>query len=142
MLIEGNDVHDNGSIANNDPNQDHGIYLEGNDKIVRNNTFREHGFGFGVQMYDNGNNNRVLNNIIDHSGGFGRNCCGGLVVGGGSGGTYTNVEIAGNIITRSFGADIDNDRLDGDCQGDIHDNNVEKLIPAGEFPAGCAINNF
>lgn len=137
ITIRGNSIHDNGTVL--DGNQDHGIYLQGFDHLVENNVIRDQPQGFGIQMYDNGARNVVRSNTIDHSG-YGRPCCGGLVVGGGSSGDYRDVEIYGNTITRSQGADISNDNIDGDCTGDIHDNDVEK--PISGFPVGCAVNNF
>jgi len=143
MTMRGNNVHDNGTVI--DGNQDHGVYLQGDDHLVESNTFANHPQGFGVQMYDNGLRNRVLSNIISNSGN-GRPCCGGLVVGGGSSGTYANVEIAFNTITNSQGFAIDNDRLDGACGpwpggSSIHDNSLGG-DGIDSFPAGCAFGNI
>jgi hypothetical protein len=135
LTIRDNWIHDNGNL---DINQDHGIYLQGSDHLVEFNLIQNHGWGFGIQMYDNGIGNRTLHNIINRTG-YLKGCCGGIVVGGGGSGDYRDVEIAFNIITQSNGGDISNDRIDGICTGDIHDNDVEK--PVLGFPSGCAINN-
>ena len=136
-VVSGVHIHHNGA---SDANQDHAIYLQGDDHLIQGNRIDSHPFGFGVHGYDNGDGNRILDNVISNS----RHA--GIVVGGGSSGTYTNVEVKRNEV-RSSGSsvDIENDRLDGTCTGDIAENRTEKPILTGSsdpaFPPGCAVNN-
>lgn len=139
-VISGNWIHDNGV---NDSSQDHGIYLQGNDHLVEGNLIENHPQGFGVQVYDNGQRIRLVGNTIRGSG-LVRRCCGGVVVGGGSGGDVRNVELFDNTITGSYGGDVSNDRLDGTCGPwptgtAIHGNRTQKAITG--FPSGCVFGN-
>jgi hypothetical protein len=100
ILIQGNNIHDNGTV--NDANQDHGIYLQGNNHIVTQNTIRNHPQGFSIQIGDRGANPTVTFNTLDNSGN-GRPCCGGAV----HWSTVPGLLFDNNTITRSYGLAIE-----------------------------------
>jgi hypothetical protein len=132
-------IHDNGAP---DSNQDHGIYLQGDDHLVANNVIHDHPFGFGIQHYDYGRRARVVGNTITHAG------HGGIVVGGnGSGPEGTRVAgavITNNIVAhnRTWGVDRDS-TAPTSCS--IHSNlafaNGSGSYDTG-WPSGCLGSNL
>jgi parallel beta-helix repeat protein len=97
-------IHHNGAA---DANQDHGIYLQGDDHVVANNKIHDHPLGFGIQHYDYGRRARIVNNTITNSG------HGGIVLGGsGSGPEGSGVAGAvavNNIVAFNGSYGIDRD---------------------------------
>jgi hypothetical protein len=85
-------LHHNGA---SDVNQDHGIYLQGDDHWVESNLIHDQGHGFGIQVYDDGDRAVIVHNTITHNGHL-RGCCGGIVAGGGGG--VSGVVIRNNVI--------------------------------------------
>jgi hypothetical protein len=122
-LIDGNWIHHNGTVV--DGNQDHGIYLQGDDHVVRNNLIHDHAQGFGTQAYDYGLRNTIVGNTFVHNG-FGRPCCGGLVIGGSKG---SQAVIRGNI---AWDNQSDGISFDSSCprSGTLVERNVADGIEA------------
>lgn len=135
--IVGNRIHDNGDL---DVNQDHGIYLQGDDHLVANNLIYNHPQGFGIQNYDYGRRARIVNNTIFHNG-YGRPCCGGIVVGGSGNGPegsgVRDAVVANNIVTSNayFSISVDS-AAPASC--DVHANlSFGTVIKASGWPSGC-----
>jgi uncharacterized protein YjdB len=96
--IIGNWIHHNVTAGGQ---QDHGLYMQGNDHFVANNVIHDHPDGFGIQIYDRGSRMVVVNNTVTNNGHSG-------IVVGGSGGV-SNITIRNNILANNnfFGVQMD-----------------------------------
>jgi uncharacterized protein YjdB len=96
--IIGNWIHHNVTAGGQ---QDHGLYMQGNDHFIANNVIHDHPDGFGIQIYDRGSRMIVVNNTVTNNGHSG-------IVVGGSGGV-SNITIRNNILANnnSFGVQMD-----------------------------------
>jgi hypothetical protein len=132
-------IHDNGVVL--DGNQDHGIYLQGDDHLVANNVIHDNRQGFGIQHYDYGRRARIINNTITHNG-TARPCCGGIVLGGGAmgpeGSGVADAVVANNVVAYNQNSGISRDSTSpASCS--IHDNLAfgQTTNYGSNFPAGC-----
>ena len=96
--IIGNWIHHNVTAGGQ---QDHGLYMQGNDHFIANNVIHDHPDGFGIQIYDRGSRMIVVNNTVTNNGHSG-------IVVGGSGGV-SNITIRNNILANNnfFGVQMD-----------------------------------
>jgi hypothetical protein len=96
--IIGNWIHHNVTAGGQ---QDHGLYMQGNDHFIANNVIHDHPDGFGIQIYDRGSRMIVVNNTVTNNGHSG-------IVVGGSGGV-SNITIRNNILANnnSYGVQMD-----------------------------------
>ena len=96
--IIGNWIHHNVTAGGQ---QDHGLYMQGNDHLIANNVIHDHPDGFGIQIYDRGSRMVVVSNTVTNNGHSG-------IVVGGSGGV-SNITIRNNILANnnSFGVQMD-----------------------------------
>jgi hypothetical protein len=88
--IVDNRVYDNGLPHSPGQHQSHGMYLEGSDHFVANNTVYNHPFGFGIQIYPENTGTMVVNNTVVANG------LSGIVIGGAAG--VSNITIRNNIF--------------------------------------------
>jgi chitodextrinase len=117
-----NDIHDNGWNHAPGQHQSHGIYIEGANHLMANNAVYDHPYGFGIQIYDDGNDMVVVNNTITGAGHSG-------IVVGGSGGVY-NITIRNNVIASNSAYGVN---MSSTCptSGVVIDSNVFYSNPSG-----------
>jgi uncharacterized protein YjdB len=119
-------IHHNVTVGGQ---QDHGIYLQGNDHFVANNVIHDHPDGFGIQIYDKGTRMIVVNNTVTNNGHSG-------IVVGGSGGV-SNVTIRNNILANNnfYGVQHDSSCPTSNV---VVDNNVIFGNGDGGVQSGCS----
>jgi hypothetical protein len=109
--------------------QDHGIYLQGEDHFVANNVIHDHPDGFGIQIYDFGSGHVVVNNTVTNNGHSG-------IVVGGSGGV-SRVWIRNNVLANNARYGVQHD---SSCPlADVFvENNVIFGNGSGGVQSGCS----
>jgi hypothetical protein len=124
--IIGNWMHNNGTAGGQ---QDHGIYLQGDDHFVANNVIHDHFDGFGIQIYDKGSRHTVVNNTVTNNGHSG-------IVVGGSGGV-SDVTIRNNILANNSRYGVQHD---SSCplSNVLVENNVIFGNGSGTVQTGCS----
>ena len=124
--IIGNWIHHNSTAGGQ---QDHGIYLQGDDHFVANNVIHDHPDGFGIQAYDKGSRYVIVNNTVTNNGHSG-------IVVGGSGGV-SNVTIRNNILANNNYYGV---QMDSSCPTSnvVIENNVIFGNSSGAVEGGCA----
>jgi hypothetical protein len=124
--IIGNWMHHNGTAGGQ---QDHGIYLQGDDHFVANNVIHDHFDGFGIQIYDKGSRHTVVNNTVTNNGHSG-------IVVGGSGGV-SDVTIRNNILANNSRYGVQHD---SSCplSNVLVENNVFFGNGSGTVQTGCS----
>lgn len=98
VRILSNRIYDNGRIG--EPDQNHGIYLEGIHQLVANNVIFGQTNGFGIQVYPSADHVRVVDNTVVG------NRLGGIVVGGDGSTAVDEALVANNIVVFNGGAGI------------------------------------
>jgi hypothetical protein len=123
--IIGNWMHHNSTAGGQ---QDHGIYLQGDDHLVANNVIHDHPDGFGIQAYDKGSRYVIVNNTVTNNGHSG-------IVVGGSGGV-SHVTIRNNILANNYYGV----QHDSSCpiSNVVVENNVIFGNGSGTVQAGCS----
>jgi chitodextrinase len=123
--IIGNWIHNNSTAGGQ---QDHGIYLQGDDHFVANNVIHDHPDGFGIQAYDKGSRYVIVNNTVTNNGHSG-------IVVGGSGGV-SNVTIRNNILANNNYYGV---QMDSSCPTSnvVIENNVIFGNSSGAVEGGC-----
>jgi chitodextrinase len=126
VQIIGNWIHHNSTAGGQ---QDHGIYLQGDDHVVANNVIHDHPDGFGIQAYDKGSRYVIVNNTVTNNGHSG-------IVVGGSGGV-SNVTIRNNILANNnfYGVQHDSSCPTSNV---VVENNVIFGNGSGSVQAGCS----
>jgi hypothetical protein len=124
--IIGNWMHHNSTAGGQ---QDHGIYLQGDDHLVANNVIHDHPDGFGIQAYDKGSRFVIVNNTVTNNGHSG-------IVVGGSGGV-SHVTIRNNILANNNYYGVQHD---SSCpiSNVVVENNVIFGNGSGSVQAGCS----
>jgi uncharacterized protein YjdB len=124
--IIGNWMHHNWTSGGQ---QDHGIYLQGDDHFVANNVIHDHPDGFGIQIYDKGSRHIVVNNTVTNNGHSG-------IVVGGSGGV-SHVTIRNNILANNDSYGVQHD---SSCpiSNVLVENNVIFGNGSGMVQGGCS----
>jgi len=93
-----NRIYDNGRPG--EPDQNHGIYLEGTGHLVADNVVYDQPHGFGIQLYPDANRVLVVDNTIVG------NSLGGIVIGGNGSTTVSHSVIANNVSAFNGGPGI------------------------------------
>ena len=124
--IIGNWMHHNVTVGGQ---QDHGIYLQGDDHFVANNVIHDHPDGFGIQAYDKGARYIIVNNTVTNNGHSG-------IVVGGSGGV-SDVIIRNNILANNSRYGVQHD---SSCPtaNVLVENNVIFGNGSGAVQSGCS----
>jgi hypothetical protein len=124
--IIGNWIHHNVTAGGQ---QDHGIYLQGDDHLVANNVIHDHPDGFGIQAYDKGSRYVIVNNTVTNNGHSG-------IVVGGSGGV-SHVTIRNNILANNNYYGVQHD---SSCpiSNVVVENNVIFGNGSGGVQSGCS----
>jgi chitodextrinase len=124
--IIGNWIHHNWTIGGQ---QDHGIYLQGDDHLVANNVIHDHPDGFGIQAYDKGARYVIVNNTVTNNGHSG-------IVVGGSGGV-SDVIIRNNILANNDSYGVQHD---SSCplSNVVVENNLIFGNGSGTVQGGCS----
>ena len=136
-VIEGNRVFDNGMHPTPCDQQAHGLYIQGNRHVVRNNLIHGNRH-YGVQMYPSGSDNVLAYNTIVGNGIItGKS---GVVLGGSD--SMTRNRIVSNVISFNGAWGVHVFGSNGSC--DIH-GNLGFGNPSGDveggFPPGCVGSN-
>jgi hypothetical protein len=124
--IIGNWIHHNWTVGGQ---QDHGIYLQGDDHLVANNVIHDHPDGFGIQAYDKGSRYVIVNNTVTN------NAHSGIVVGGSGG--VSHVTIRNNILANNNYYGVQHD---SSCpiSNVVVENNVIFGNGSGGVQTGCS----
>lgn len=133
-------IHDNGQlcqVTEPNPEQGHGIYVQGTNQLIANNVMYNFPTGFGIHAYPRGNTIRVHNNTVVAGG------IGGIVIGGSDG--VSNAIVVNNIFAFNGGQEIQRDSS-APTSCTIHTNVVfdtsgSSFIESG-FPSGCVGANI
>ena len=132
-VIEGNRVYDNGMQPTACDEQAHGLYVQGDRHVVRNNLVYGNR-NYGIQLYPRGSDNLIAyNTIVGNGVTTGKS---GIVLGGST--LMTGNRLVSNVIAFNGGWGIHVFGLNGSC--DIH-GNLGFGNPLGDieggFPIGC-----
>ena len=124
--IIGNWIHHNSTAGGQ---QDHGIYLQGDDHLVANNVIHDHPDGFGIQAYDKGSRYVIVNNTVTNNGHSG------IVVGGPGG--VSDVVIRNNVLANNSRYGVQHD---SSCpiSNVVVENNVIFGNGSGTVQTGCS----
>jgi len=91
-------IYDNGRVG--EPDQNHGIYIEGVNHLVANNVIFGQTNGFGIQVYPRDDYVTVTDNTVVG------NRLGGIVVGGNGSTTASHVVLADNVVAFNGGSGL------------------------------------
>lgn len=125
--VLGCSIHDNGNVSN--PQQDHGIYVEGRDQLIANCVIYGQPHGFGVQVYPNSDRVTVVDNTIVG------NKLGGVVIGGETT-TANSTLVANNVLAYNSGFGIGSYWGGPVGVGNVAHDNLGWGNGGGDFPSG------
>jgi chitodextrinase len=130
--VIGNHVHHNGTPGDQ---QDHGLYVQGQDHLLANNLIHDHFDGFGIQIYPGASRVFVVNNTITH------NAQSGIVAGGSA--IAHDITIRNNIIAFNRFYGVANRGCPDDLDNVQVQNNVIHGNPSGQVQTlGCAATSI
>ena len=130
--VVGNWIHHNGTPGDQ---QDHGLYVQGQDHLIANNVIHDHFDGFGIQIYPGASRVFVVNNTITH------NAQSGITAGGSA--IAHDITIRNNIIAFNRFYGVANRGCPEDLDNVQVQHNVIHGNPSGQVQTlGCAATSI